>query len=581
MANKVAIYARVSTTGGKQDYQRQIDDLTHLIKEHGYNIKDIEIFAESISGYKKNSERPELSKMIEIIKNNPQYFKIIYCTEISRLGRNPSETRQTIDALTDLQVPVYIQSLGRATLDHQGRRDGIMNIILQVLLEFANSESIQMKERTKSGLLKSARSGRAGGGAAMPFGYKKDDDKMLVVDEDEAEIIKEIYQLYMDGNGVRLIGNILDNRGVKTKYAKDFGDKIINFNIPKEANKIKWSDKTLIDIIKNPLYKGERRFKGETIPAPVIIDPVIWSQAQDIKEARRISERNVPTVYTYLLKNIAQCAYCGRNFFAKYKPVKDGDKVYICSSRLKNGGGCGNTGINISLIESAIYSEFLATDSILKHLNNIDDRRKEVEKIIKRTENYLAVAKGELPEKQNEKERLLSLYIKAAIDDKRFDTDNKTLTNQITNIAEKIKRLENELLENQKLLSSMSSNKATKKMLVEARDNRVILQTIFAQIIKKVTIANIDKDICWVSLTLHIGGQEIEEKHHIALNKNIRKSLRYLPFDPINSDIWEIRGNMGNSRAMNNLIEGGDDYEKAIDWITIAPENILTVESVG
>jgi len=61
---KVAIYARVSTSDGKQDYNRQIDDLTKVIKREGYSDNEIEIFAESISGYKKKDDRIEFKALL-------------------------------------------------------------------------------------------------------------------------------------------------------------------------------------------------------------------------------------------------------------------------------------------------------------------------------------------------------------------------------------------------------------------------------------------------------------------------------------------------------------------------------------
>ena len=62
----VAIYARVSKSDGSQDYNRQVNELKEIAKTHGY--KDIEVFAESISGYKKD-ERLELQSMLNKIEN--------------------------------------------------------------------------------------------------------------------------------------------------------------------------------------------------------------------------------------------------------------------------------------------------------------------------------------------------------------------------------------------------------------------------------------------------------------------------------------------------------------------------------
>ena len=70
-------------------------------------------------------------------------------TELTRLGRDPSETRITIDMLTDLKIPVYINSFALKTIDKKGNRDGITNIIIQVLLELGNNEAETFKIRSK------------------------------------------------------------------------------------------------------------------------------------------------------------------------------------------------------------------------------------------------------------------------------------------------------------------------------------------------------------------------------------------------------------------------------------------------
>src|SRR3954463_16102703 len=108
---RVAIYARVSTLD-KQDYQRQISDCKTAIGTK-YTENNIEIFAEQISGYKENESRPQLSKLLSLIENDPTYFSKIYCTELSRLGRDPRSTRKMLDDLTDKKIPVFITSINR------------------------------------------------------------------------------------------------------------------------------------------------------------------------------------------------------------------------------------------------------------------------------------------------------------------------------------------------------------------------------------------------------------------------------------------------------------------------------------
>lgn len=65
---RVCIYARVSSSNGTQDYNRQISDLTAFANQNNYEV--VKVFAEQISGTKKNLERVALMDMIEFVKCN-------------------------------------------------------------------------------------------------------------------------------------------------------------------------------------------------------------------------------------------------------------------------------------------------------------------------------------------------------------------------------------------------------------------------------------------------------------------------------------------------------------------------------
>ena len=81
---KVVIFARVSSSNGSQDYERQINDLRTLASTNNWTIEAV--FAEKISGAKKNADRTELMNMIEYV--NTHNINKVLVTELSRLGRD-------------------------------------------------------------------------------------------------------------------------------------------------------------------------------------------------------------------------------------------------------------------------------------------------------------------------------------------------------------------------------------------------------------------------------------------------------------------------------------------------------------
>lgn len=577
------IYARVSDI--KQDFQRQIDELTELAIQDGYKKVEIEIFAETMSGYKK-AERVELNRMLKKIEENPNYCGCIYVSEVSRLGRNPTETRRTIDLLSDLKVPVYIQSIKRSTIDSNGRRDGIMNIILQVLMEFADSEALTFKARSKSGLLKSAKDGKAGGSTNLAYGYTKDENKMLIVDKEEAEVIKDIFNLYKAGNGIKVISNILNDRKIPTRTNITHSGKTINFKVAKDGADVKWSDKQIHDILRNTLYYGARKFKGEILSAPSIITKELFEECADIMKGK--GHRNYLTTYTYLLKDLVVCGCCGRNYFAKYKPVDGGDKVYICSSRLKHKGSCGNCGINISLVESAIFDQLINSDAILKYLNNAKDLKASIESDILKLQQDLTTTENSLKTKNKEKDRLLDLYLSGSngLTKSAYNTRQEKIETELVSITDKVELVKKGLKEKQKALVNLANMKANKQMLYNARENRNELQGIYKQFIQKIIINQLDKNKALAIVYISLGGDIMKQTLKLVLDlSGIRKKpmvYQYYSFSKIGnepifrdnklvSDIEEIK------QEVDSLISEVEVYRSGRDWKKIEAKHLLVI----
>lgn len=570
---KAAIYARVSTTGGRQDYQRQVNDLTRVIISHGRTENDILIFADEISGYSKNEERPALQRMLAAIENGE--IDIIYVTEISRLGRNPNITRQTVDQFSEMGIPVYIQTIGMATLEPNGKRNTIVNIILQVLLEFANSEAEQTKERSKSGLLNSAKKGRAGGGVSHPYGYTKGENKMLVIDEEEAPIVKEIYQMYLEGNGAKVIASILQQRGAPTKYNRIFGDKIIKNSIQKKANSMKWTDVVVLNILSNTIYKGERMFKEQVIPCPAIIDADTWEKCNDIRQNK--THRNYLTTYDYLLKDIIKCGCCGRNYYGRYKPVKNGDKVYKCSSTLITGGSCKNKGVNISLLESAIYDQLLKSDIILKYFQEARGIRKELEKEISQIEIALEKEKAVVTENEAKNKRLLKIYLDGGhLTPHEFGQNKEEISKVIENSQKRIKMLNKQLTERKASLKRETAKGATKAMLIDAKDDRKKLEILFKQVIEKVIINDLSVNKIMASVYIKVNGLNLARPLVLILDKfSIRKTYKYLPISSMeNEPVFKDGILMVDVEDILYEVENGF-YPDA--WCEIRDENVLNI----
>ena len=168
---KVVILARVSTD--KQDYQRQIVELTDYCSKVGWEI--VKVFANKVSGAKKTEERPEVLKMLSYVKEHA--IKRVCCLEVSRLGRNTLEALKVIQMLNDNKVSLFIKNYNLETLNPDGTPNPVASLITTILLEVASMERRTILERVNSGRNQYiAKCRKEGIKMGRPSDYKKSED---------------------------------------------------------------------------------------------------------------------------------------------------------------------------------------------------------------------------------------------------------------------------------------------------------------------------------------------------------------------------------------------------------------------
>ena len=133
---KAVIYARVSSTGDRQDTARQIKDLEKYARSQ--NVEIVKIYEEHVSGAKRIEERQVLTECLEYCTRNSVDFLLL--SELSRLGRSTLQVLRSLEILHEAKVSVYIQNLGLYTLQPGGKVNPIASIMVTVLAEMANIE---------------------------------------------------------------------------------------------------------------------------------------------------------------------------------------------------------------------------------------------------------------------------------------------------------------------------------------------------------------------------------------------------------------------------------------------------------
>jgi DNA invertase Pin-like site-specific DNA recombinase len=208
---KVVLFCRVSSTNDRQNYERQINDLTQLAESSNYKIEAV--FAEKISGGRKNSDRKELLNMIQYI-NDHRIDKVLV-TELSRLGRDPLQILQTIEILNENHISLYIQTYNIETLLEDKTINPMSQFLITILAEIARMERRSIENRLSSGYHNYR---DKGGVVGRKTGYRKSNESMK---EEYAEQIKMLKKGY-SYNHISQITNT--NKNTLTKLKKLFVD---------------------------------------------------------------------------------------------------------------------------------------------------------------------------------------------------------------------------------------------------------------------------------------------------------------------------------------------------------------------
>jgi len=229
---RVAAYCRVSSDHEEQEssLEAQVSYYQKLITAHE-DWKLMEIYSERASGTQLK-KRPEFLRMLKACRHGK--IDLILAKSISRFGRNTLDTLMTLYDLFDLGVKVYFEK------ENLNNYDKEMRIMMGIYAGFAQEESKNMSDNIKWGIRERMREGKVCLNCTRFLGYDKDENGNLVVVESEAAIVRKIFDLYLNGFGVRKIKKYLEENGIKTVTGKDV-----------------WSTSTIDRILSNEKYVGD------------------------------------------------------------------------------------------------------------------------------------------------------------------------------------------------------------------------------------------------------------------------------------------------------------------------------------
>ncbi|WP_299161941.1 recombinase family protein [uncultured Eudoraea sp.] len=413
-------------------------------------------------------------------------------------------------------------------------------------------------KKIKAVLKRNAAEGKRAG--TYPYGYTKDENGIMVIDDEEAVIIKRIYALSLEGKGTRKIAEILNDDNIPTRYNKiaSKGGKDSNLvhhpvnktKTIRDRKNIKWSDKTVRGIIQNTVYKGERKYMGELYDVPNIFEPSYWQKVNDHLKENRNTQHGNAKKYDYLLRGILRCGRCGRNYHGR---VAKRDNFYQCSSKRTKHEKCGNRAINRPFIERIVWNDLFADGEFRKLFIKYIEKQSDKSEL-----DSLKAKRKEFQKESSKLDKRLNRAIELRMDDEITETE---LAVQRSKIDSEKKRLKSKIYDIDEKLS-INNNLDTIKIETEADLDKAIDTTKFNE--KK---AFIDKYISSIMVVYEDGfyclpinfvlkGMQPQIKF---ISKNYKERYSIL------LDASELPGGKENNHIMPTLIQDGDIHLSLID----------------
>lgn len=419
MSNTLHIYTRVSdprqVKGFSLEAQKQegIRRAGQLKMDHVIHTEP----GESASN-ENLSNRPVLSSLIKQCQAGQ--VKHIFVTEQDRLARNIISQQVLNQVFIDNDVTLHTVS---QTFNLKDTEHAFISDLFALLSKRENSVKTN---RSRRGMLEAAKAGKWVTNI-LPYGYGKDENGLLVINEEEKEVYLTVVDMCLDDYGINAIARRLNAEGVPTRGQKVYGRGMNRKNVYSgeyeftKREDLTWQGCTIRTMLNNTIYYGDRRYKGHVIPAPAIIEKDKWSQAQEHLKKRGKEKKNS---YMFMLKGMMQCVGCGHTIGG----VRYGDR-YVCKA-----AKCMKS-IACEKMENAIWLTIMQNSG--SYISMAEDNFKSEKRNISPT--YL---KRRLSELRIKKSNLVTLFensrINMTVFDERTDILEKEIT-EMTNLLDKHK----------------------------------------------------------------------------------------------------------------------------------------------
>nr|WP_325257399.1 recombinase family protein [uncultured Oscillibacter sp.] len=442
---RVTYYARVSS-----ESDEQLNSLGNQITYYEDFIRKNPAW-EFVEGYideglsaATTKKRENFHRMVE--DGKARRFDLIITKEITRFARNTLDSIQYTRELLSAGVGVFFQNDNINTFDEDSE------LRLTIMSGIAQDELRKLSSRVRFGHAQAIKKSVVLGNSRI-FGYVKDGGR-LVIDEDEAPMVQELFELYAAGDySMKQIETLFWNKG----YRNHNGKKIAHT--------------TMSGVISNPKYKGyyvgnkvkvvdlftkKQKFlppeewvmfkdeSGEIVPA--IVSEELWDRANAIlkKRSEDVKGRQGICNHANLLTGKLYCTHCGAAYYRRDSVDKTGKKnsKWVCSGKIKNGAdSCGSFAVYEDDLKPLLLEVFRETETdaealieeYIKMYKSLDQSG-DLQRKIGALERTIETA-------EKKKQKLLTFNALGELSDRDFLTMNKQCAQEAASARQELQEL--------------------------------------------------------------------------------------------------------------------------------------------
>lgn len=519
----VGAYCRVSTDTEEQQgsYNSQVNYYTEKIKSTpGWRF--VKVYGdEGISGTNADN-RPGFQEMMQDCENGK--LDLIITKSISRFSRNVTVTLEVARKLRDKDIGIFFEKENLNTLHYTSES------LLAIFSSLAQAESESMSENIKMGREFKYKNGECCYNMGKVFGFNQDSDGIVTINEEQAVVVKHMYEGYLNGMS---IGGII----------KDLQER----KIPSPTGKEKWSPGTVERILSSEKYKGDfltrKTFTVDPISKkkkkntgqvsqylitnhhPAIIEPEMFDMVQSEMARRGCIKKNDKKKHygkysgKFPFNNLIICGDCGAKYRRTMWVEKNSDKKHVwrCVNRIQDGK-------KAHCRHSVSINDIYLTKKTVEAINIIYKSRSRVKDILKCS---IASLMGDteqpmITENMTRLEELSNLMRDAIFKNATGEMTPKELEKicyEVKIESEKLRK-ENEEHEMTRKMKSAESSKL--KQIFKAVDGMAeelteIDNTLVRNIIEKMEVISEDKLTIWfigdIAYEVELPELKVQEKY--------------------------------------------------------------------